>query len=97
MAGFSVSNQTFALCDTVSSGLLTNPVSGLLGLAWQAIATSGAMPLWQALASGGVWDQPVMAFQLTRFVNDSGAETLEPGGSFTMGMCVCLFLGPVDF
>jgi len=68
MAGFSVPNQVFAVCDQVSSGLLTNPVSGLLGLAFQTIASSKAMPLWQTLVSSGAWDSPLMAFYLTRLV-----------------------------
>lgn len=66
MANFSVSNQVFALCNRVSSGLLNNPVSGLLGLAFQTIASSKAMPFWQTLVSEGAWDEPLMAFHLTR-------------------------------
>jgi cathepsin D len=66
MAGLEVVQQTFAVCDGVSSGLLSDPVSGLLGLAWQTIASSGAMPFWQSLASAGKWDTPAMTFQLTR-------------------------------
>lgn len=69
MAGFYVSAQTFALGDAVSRGLLNNPISGLLGLAWGSIATSGATPFWQALVEGGAWDEPVMAFQLTRYAD----------------------------
>jgi len=68
MAGFSVHNQTFAVCDRISPGLLHSPVSGLLGLAWQTIASSEAIPFWQALAADGAWDSPVMSFQLTRYV-----------------------------
>jgi hypothetical protein len=66
MAGFSVKNQVFAVCDKVSNGLLESPVSGLLGLGFQTIAASGALPFWQALVSNGAWDSPVMAFFLTR-------------------------------
>jgi len=44
IAGFSVCNQVFAAVNQVTSGLLTSPVSGLLGLAWQTIAASGAVP-----------------------------------------------------
>lgn len=66
MAGFSVSNQIFAVCDEVSSDLLTSPVSGLIGLAFQTISSSGAMPLWETLASSGAWTEQLMAFQLTR-------------------------------
>ncbi|KDQ50723.1 hypothetical protein JAAARDRAFT_41815 [Jaapia argillacea MUCL 33604] len=98
MAGFSVANQVFGVCDQVSSGLLSSPVSGLLGLAWQTIASSGATPFWQTLAGSGTWDTPVMAFQLTRFVNDNSAKTLEPGGTFTMGAVNnSLYTGEIDF
>jgi len=98
MAGFSVANQIFAVCNQVSSGLLSNPVSGLLGLAWNTIASSGATPLWQTLAQSGAWDSPLMAFQLTRFVDDQNAEALEAGGSFTMGFVnQSLYTGDIDF
>lgn len=66
MAGFSVPDQVFGVCDTVSSGLLSDPVSGLLGLGFQSIASSGATPLWETLVKNGAWDSPVMSFQLTR-------------------------------
>ena len=67
MAGFSVQNQVFGAVSQVSQGLLSSPVSGLLGLGWQSIASSGQPPLWQTLASKGAWSQPVMGFQLTRY------------------------------
>ena len=66
MAGFSVKNQVFAVCNQVSPGLLTSPVSGLLGLAFQSISASKAEPFWHTLVSSGAWDSPLMAFQLTR-------------------------------
>ncbi|KAF8624021.1 hypothetical protein AX17_007227 [Amanita inopinata Kibby_2008] len=98
MAGFSVSNQVFAVCDLVSPGLLNNPVSGLLGLAFQSIASSKAMPLWQTLVSEGAWDSPVMAFQLTRFNNASSAQSLESGGSFSMGFTnSSLYTGDIEY
>ncbi|OCB86397.1 acid protease [Sanghuangporus baumii] len=98
MAGFSVSNQTFAAVDQVSDGLLTSPVSGLLGLAFQTIASSGATPLWQNLVESGAWDSPVMSFQLTRYVDQSGAQSLEAGGTFTMGFVNdTLYTGDIDY
>ncbi|KAI0057208.1 acid protease [Artomyces pyxidatus] len=98
MAGFEVNNQIFGVCDVVSNGLLNSPVSGLLGLAWQAIASSGATPFWQTLYQNNVWDQPLMAFQLTRFQNDSQAAALEPGGTFTMGnVNNSLYTGNIDY
>ncbi|KAJ3746966.1 acid protease [Lentinula raphanica] len=98
MAGFSVSNQIFGVCDQVTDNLLNSPVSGLLGLAFQTIASSGASPLWQTLASSNAWDQPLMAFQLTRYNNDSKATDLEPGGTFTMGATnTSLYTGDIDY
>ncbi|KJA15228.1 hypothetical protein HYPSUDRAFT_48541 [Hypholoma sublateritium FD-334 SS-4] len=98
MAGFAVQNQVFAVCDEVSDGLLSAPVSGLLGLGFQTIAASGASPLWETLVSGGAWDSPIMAFQLTRFLNDSSAAAEEFGGSFSMGFAnTSLYTGDIDY
>ncbi|OJA21662.1 hypothetical protein AZE42_09551 [Rhizopogon vesiculosus] len=98
MAGFSVPNQAFGAVTQVTSGLLNSPVSGLLGLAWQTIASSKHTPFWQTLAGSGAWSDPVMAFQLTRFINASKVNTEEPGGSFTMGFAnTSLYTGNIDW
>jgi len=98
MAGFSVSNQVFAVCDQITANLLNNPVSGLIGLAFQSIASSGATPFWQTLVENSAWDSPLMAFQLTRFSNAQNAAQLEAGGSFTMGFTnESLFTGDIDY
>lgn len=98
MAGFTISDQEFGVVTTTAANFLQNPVTGIFGLAWQSLAVSGAMPFWQALASKGQWSQPLMAFQLTRFVNDSQAGKLEPGGSFTMGYTnESLYTGTIDY
>lgn len=69
-----------------------------MGLAWQSIASSGAEPFWQTLASSGTWDEPVMTFQMTRFNNISQARALEPGGTFTMGaLNSSLYTGAIDY
>src|SRR5258708_38967392 len=57
-----------ALAQQVSSDIVINPVSGIMGLAFKALASSGATPWWQALAQGGAWDKPLMTFTLTRYV-----------------------------
>ncbi|KAG2142916.1 aspartic peptidase domain-containing protein [Suillus bovinus] len=98
MAGFSVSSQGFAVVDAVSQSLLTSPVSGLLGLAWETLATSGQMPLWQSLASNSAWDSALFAVQLTRYTNDSSAQDLEPGGVINMGYTnSSLYTGSIDY
>ncbi|KAJ8594783.1 acid protease [Rhizopogon salebrosus TDB-379] len=98
MAGFSVPNQVFGAVTRVTSGLLNAPVSGLLGLAWQSIASSGHTPFWETLVTSGAWTDPVMAFQLTRFVNATTVNSEEPGGSFTMGFVNnSLYTGDIDW
>ncbi|EIM86445.1 aspartic peptidase A1 [Stereum hirsutum FP-91666 SS1] len=98
MAGFEVSSQTFAVCDEISSGLLSSPASGLFGLAWQSIASSGATPFWEALYESSVLDSPLFAFQLTRYQNDTSAEALEPGGTFTLGATnSSLYTGDIEY
>ncbi|KAJ8095091.1 hypothetical protein PM082_010310 [Marasmius tenuissimus] len=98
MAGFSVPNQVFGICNNVSSGMLTQPVSGLLGLAFETIASSKATPFWETLVKSGTWDSPLMAFQLTRYSNASRVRELEPGGSFTMGFVnSTLYTGEIDY
>ncbi|CUA78135.1 Cathepsin D [Rhizoctonia solani] len=98
MAGFQVTGQTFALADQVSSGLLSNPVSGLMGLGWSSIASSGAVPLWETLAKNNQWTDPVMSFFLTRFIDVNGARSQEPGGEFMMGGTnTQLYTGDIDY
>jgi len=98
MAGFSVSNQNFGIVEAVSSGLLTSPVSGLLGLGFKTISSSHSTPFWQTLVESGSWDQPVMSFYLSRFINATHAKSQEPGGRFTMGFTdQSLYQGDIDY
>lgn len=86
------------LVDTVAAGLLAPPVSGLMGLAFQGISTSGGTPFWLRLVSSGAWDKPLMSFWLTRFLGVDGADSEEIGGVFTMGAVnETLFSGEIDY
>ncbi|KAH8920748.1 acid protease [Atractiella rhizophila] len=86
LANQTITNQIFAVADTVASGTLNSPLSGLMGLAFQTIAASRATPLAQQLAEDGVLDSPVVAFAFTRFNDNSGQRDLtEPGGLMTLG------------
>jgi len=98
MAGFEVSNQIFGLVELVEGDLISAPVSGLMGMAFQSLSSSGATPLWQTLAESNALDSPLMSFQLTRFNNDSNVEDLEQGGTFTLGAVnSSLFTGDIDY
>ncbi|OBZ66794.1 Pepsin A [Grifola frondosa] len=99
MAGFQVDSQVFGVVDQITSNLLTSPVSGLLGLGFQSISASGAVPFWEALVdTSGTLDSPLMAFQLTRYIDDANAKALEPGGTFTLGAVnTTLYTGTIDY
>ena len=40
LGDYSVASQTFAACTSLSSGLITTSVSGIMGLSWPALAYS---------------------------------------------------------
>ncbi|KZT25525.1 acid protease [Neolentinus lepideus HHB14362 ss-1] len=97
MAGFQVTSQTFGVCDQAND-VLSSPLSGLMGMAWESLASSKATPFWQTLAASGEWDSGVMGFYLTRFGNDTHASNVEPGGQFTMGyLNDSLYTGDIDY
>ena len=68
MGGFTVENQVFGVVNQMTVDLTSGTVNGILGLAFQSLANSGASPWWQTIQKGSQWDEPVMSFYLTRFV-----------------------------
>ena len=83
---------------TVSSGLVDADVSGVMGLAFQGIARSGATPFWQSLIANNLLTNPEFSFYVTRFNNDKSATQEEPGGVFTLGGTnSTLYQGNIDF
>ncbi|KAG9309507.1 aspartic peptidase A1 [Chiua virens] len=98
MAGFSVSNQGFAVVDETSTGLLTSPVSGLFGLAWETLAQSGQTPFWQTLASSGSLASAIFAVNLRRYSNATNPSSQEPGGEISFGYAnTSLYTGSIDY
>ncbi|KAF5381156.1 hypothetical protein D9757_009439 [Collybiopsis confluens] len=103
MSGFSVQGQTFLLADQLTSGLLDGPVSGIMGLAFKAIASTQTTPFWQALVNAGDLSQPEMSFWLSREgsqqpTSTNNSDTEFPGGVFTLGGTnTSLFSGDIEF
>jgi cathepsin D len=82
----------------MSSGLIDGQLSGIMGLAFQGIAITGAVPFWQALIANSLLTSPEFSFFITRFINDSSAAQVEPGGVFTLGGTnSTLYQGSIDF
>ncbi|KAF9010681.1 aspartic peptidase domain-containing protein [Cyathus striatus] len=98
MGGFTISDQTFLAVDQLTEGLLDGTVSGIMGLAFDTIASTRATPFWQALAEGNQFSSQEMSFWLTRFRNDPQATDEEPGGVFTLGGTnSSLFTSDIEF
>jgi cathepsin D len=84
--------------NTVSDGLIDGELDGIMGLAFQGIANTQALPFWQAVINQNSLTNPEFSFFLTRFVNDTNAKNEEPGGVFTLGGTnATLFQGNIDF
>lgn len=86
LAGYTVYNTTAAEVGTVASGVVSAPASGLMGMAFQTLATSGATPFWEVLAKSNVLQTPAFTFQLARnALTATSATDTNPGGVFTLG------------
>ena len=82
--------------DAMTSGLVTAPVSGLMGLAFESLASTQATPFWQAVTN--LLSAPEMSFWLARDTNPTSASSLASGGVFTLGGTnSTLFSGDIEF
>ncbi|PLW09925.1 hypothetical protein PCANC_23801 [Puccinia coronata f. sp. avenae] len=97
-AGYKLPPQSFAVVDTVSAELLSRDVSGLMGLGFQPLASSGVTPIWQNIinnnSTNGNISFPGFSFGLTRYINTSGPAEVEPGGLFTLGTLNASLIAP---
>ncbi|TFK23071.1 aspartyl protease [Coprinopsis marcescibilis] len=97
-SNFTVQQQTFLAVDTLSDELIEGGVSGILGLAFGAIAATRDTPFWQNLWNANQLTSPEMSFWLTRFSNVTTARPNEPGGIFTIGgRNTSLYSGDIEF
>lgn len=98
MGGFTVNPQVFLQADDLTSGLLDGSVSGIMGLAFQALASTQATPFWLALINNGLLASPEMSFWLSRFIDTQNPSQEEPGGELTLGGTnSTLFQGDIEF
>lgn len=84
--------------DSISSGLIDGQLAGIMGLAFDTIAATGATPFWQALLNANQFTNPEFSFFITRFGDDPNAKQEEDGGVLTLGGTnQTFFQGDVDF
>ena len=69
-----------------------------MGFAFGSVAVTNSTPFWQNLLNSNELSQPLMSFWLTRFVNVTGAQQVEPGGQFTLGGTnTTLYTGDIEY
>ncbi|TIA89125.1 hypothetical protein E3P99_02204 [Wallemia hederae] len=96
---YSLSSSPLAVVDEVTSTLIAAPVSGIMGLAWSSLSQDVGTPFWQQLVQNDqISGENTMSFYLTRMRSNSQAQSLEPGGSFTLGeLDNSLYTGDISF
>lgn len=89
---YQVSHQTFALVNKASNGLLSGNVSGIMGMGFPSLASTKAAPFWRSAQID------TFSFGLTRFVNISTSDDIEPGGILTLGgVNTSLYQGSINY
>jgi cathepsin D len=84
--------------DDTTDGIFDGTAAGFMGLAFQSIASTEALPFWQALVNNNQFTSPQMSFWLTRFLNNNDAQAAEPGGVLTLGGSnTTLYTGDIEF
>lgn len=84
LAGYTVFNTTVAGVTQLATGTLRSPTSGIMGMGFEQLATSGATPFWEVLAKSGTLQTQAFTFQLQRNKMAS-QDALSSGGVFTLG------------
>ncbi|EGG03971.1 aspartic peptidase A1 [Melampsora larici-populina 98AG31] len=79
VSGFSVKNQAFASCDMLSEDWINDPADGVLGLAFESIATSHAKPwFYNAMSQNPSLSSPeskMFSFAMGRSASGSYAQS----------------------
>ncbi|GAA5849920.1 hypothetical protein JCM3766R1_001918 [Sporobolomyces carnicolor] len=84
IANYTEQSQTFAACSTLNN-IVDGELSGILGLGFQTIASSGATPLVQALAQDGKLPEEVFGFAFETHTFTIASSPTAPGGTLTIG------------
>lgn len=96
LGGFQVPGQKFGIATSVTSDFLIGNLSGLMGLGFQNLASTGAVPWW--VSASTAWTNPQMSFYMTRFRDTNNGQQDQPGGQFTMGGTnSSLYSGTINF
>ena len=89
LAGYTISSLSFGLAKELARNTIGPPASGILGMAFNTLSTTGTMPFWQVLLERRKMQNYVFSFQLVNNLekaNSQDAKEVAPGGVFTLGV-----------
>ncbi|KAJ6449776.1 aspartic peptidase A1, partial [Mycena sanguinolenta] len=97
MGSVTVSQAEFLKVTKISTLLLPDSVSGLLGFGFDNVGQAPIVPFWRTLMNSGAV-APEMGFWISRVLGTKDPASEEPGGAFTFGgVNASLFSGDVEF
>jgi len=86
LGDFTIPGQTMGVADYVpATTSIKDPLSGLMGLGWQALANVPGLPWWQNLMSRGVLQERLFGAYVARHLLEPDGGKLAPGGSLDFG------------
>lgn len=87
LAGYNVSSVTFGQASHLAQGTINAPASGIMGMGFDSLSTTGTMPFWQILAERQKLHDYVFTFQLRNNMDNVNHNNMvNPGGVFTLGV-----------
>ena len=88
-----------AAVNSVSNNIISGPISGIMGLGFQALSNTQSTPFWQTLLNNGQLANSEMSFYIARNAATVSSNSQETdGGVFTLGGTnSSLFQGDIDF
>jgi cathepsin D len=92
---FELSQEFLAV--NVTSGLIYNGLSGVMGLGFTSISTLQTTPFWEALYNANDLAEPLFSFYLERYVSQAN-NSAAPGGMLTLGGTnSSLYTGSIEY
>ncbi|KAG2037516.1 aspartic peptidase domain-containing protein [Suillus americanus] len=81
---FEMSQEILGVTN-ITSGLIDDGLSGIMGLGFASISALQTTPFWEALYNANDLAEPLFSFYLERYVNQANQISTAPGGVLTLG------------
>lgn len=87
LAGYNISSVSFGQASQLAKNTIRPPASGIMGLGFDTLSTTGTMPFWQILTERHMLHDYLFSFQLTtNFGSVKSTDEINAGGVFTLGV-----------